>query len=457
MQYPTFESNTLELKRELPRNEQVIKTIIGFCNTHGGKLIIGVSDDRRIIGLSEQEIETAMEKIDQSVFDACAPNIIPKLYVQLFDNKSVLVVDVLEGMNKPYYQRAKGIENGTYVRLGRHTMKAKSEVIQELKWQSNGVAFEKLPVPQATMEDLEIPAIEKFLTNRKNQGVVQFNEPVMKSYDLIAYEQGRKYPSTLGILLFGKNPQQYFSEAMIICTHFSGVKGREAIAAKDCEGTLFNQFHQAFEFINSRLYHSFTIKGLKREETLEIPKVAIREALLNIIVHRNYHTKAPSKIAIYDDRIEFFSPGQFPGMIVIENLKSGITCLRNTAICKILREANYIEKLGSGFITIFGSYEKQKLQTPKVIEGDSFVKCILPRYKRTIVKSVTMDDITKIIELCDSLGEITTSDVIQALSVSRATAVRRLNAMLKAGKLIKTGKKRSVRYSLGTKHRSSGI
>ena len=448
MRFNESESNVTELKREIPRNNQIIKTAIGFCNSHGGKLVIGVSDDRSIIGLSEKSIEDAMEVIDQSIFDACSPHIIPRLYVQRFEDKSVLVVEVSEGMNKPYYRRSEGMENGVYIRLGRHTIRANQEIIQELKWQSSGIDFERLPVFQATIEDLDKSAIKSFLANRKNHGAVLLDEHVMKSYNIITYNQSKKYPSVLGILLFGRNPQIYFSEAMIICSHFRGDVGRETIATIDCEGTLFDQFNQAFEFIRGRLSRSFTIKGLKRQEKLEIPEEAIREALLNMIVHRNYHIKAPAKIAIYDNRLEFFSPGQFPGPILVENLKSGITYLRNPAICKILREANYVEKLGSGFITIFASYEKYGLKTPQVIEGENYVKCILPREMKSVSEIEGQDDLEKIKELFVARNEITIKDVTKELSVSRATAVRRLNEMINKGLIKRIGHTKNIHYLL---------
>jgi len=91
------------------------------------------------------------------------------------------------------------------------------------------------------------------------------------------------------------------------------MEGREALPTKDCKGTLFDQYQEAKAFLISRLYHSFTIKGFKRQDILEVPEEALREALLNMPVHRNYHLTSPAKIAIYYNRIEFFSPGDFPG------------------------------------------------------------------------------------------------------------------------------------------------
>jgi ATP-dependent DNA helicase RecG len=447
MRFPGSESSILELKRDIPPNNQIVKTAIAFCNTNGGKIVIGVEDDGRIVGLSDTAIEDAIERLETAIFDSCTPHIIPKLYAQRLGDKSVLIIEMSEGMNKPYYLHTDGVDKGTYIRLGRHTIHAIPDIIQELQWQSKGIDFEKTPVFSAPLAELDNKSIEDFIKNRKNAGVAILDDQTLKSYGLISYDQSKKYPSVAGVLLFGREPQSYFSEAMIICSQFKGNSGRETIATVDCEGTLFNQFKQAFEFITSRLSKSFTISGLEREEKLEIPEVAIREALLNIIVHRNYHLKSPSKIAIYENRVEFFSPGRFPGPFLIENVLSGITYLRNPAICKVLREANYIEKLGSGIIAIFSKYEEYGLETPQLIDGGDYVKCILPRDKKKPDDKCINDD-TQILELFNLYKEISVKDVERKLLISRSTALRRLNDMIKEEVIERVGHKRSIRYRL---------
>ncbi|MGE3919536.1 MAG: RNA-binding domain-containing protein [Gammaproteobacteria bacterium] len=445
MYYPEIESNTLEFKREIPKNDQIVKTIIAFCNQLGGKLILGIEDNGYIKGLNEKEIVELSESIEKTIFDSCEPHIIPRIYAQVFGSKSVLVIEVSEGMNKPYHLRREDLEHGTYIRLGKHTLQASSDIIQELQWQSRGINFESQPIYKATIDDLDQKQLNLFLEHRKNHAKANIGNEVLQSYNLITQEHSRIYPTVCGILLFGRNPQKYLSEGMIICSHFQGTSGRETIATIDCEGTLFDQFKQAFAFIKERLYHQFTIKSLKRNQKLEIPEIAIREALLNAIVHRNYHITAPSKIAIYDNRVEIFSPGQFPGPININNLLSGITYLRNPSICKILREAEYIEKLGTGFITIFTTYEKEGLKKPQIIEGENFIKYILPR--GAIKREATEEnDYEKILTLFYKTDEITTQDIMEKLAVSRQTAVRRINAMIEENLIKRIGQKKATRY-----------
>jgi ATP-dependent DNA helicase RecG len=316
------------------------------------------------------------------------------------------------------------------------------ELIEELKWQARGKSYDTLPIYQASSLDLNEQEIKAFIQERKERKKEKITDDLLLSYYLIYREHSSTYATVAGILLFGKQPQRFLSEAFIMCSHFKGKQGRDAIASIDCTGTLFEQFQTAFNFIVSRLSHSFSIKGVKRKEILEIPEEAIRESLLNAIVHRNYHISSCIKIAIYDDRIEFFSPGSFPASLNIENLKTGISYIRNIALCKVFREAGYIEKMGSGLPTIFHAYEKRGLKQPIILEGENFVKCILPREKMKKSKG----DTDSILNLFNSATKITVSDVIQGLGISRTSAGRRLNDLASQGEIEKIGQGRGSCY-----------
>ena len=444
MKYPDEESSTLEFKRALPKNDQIVKTVIGFSNQSGGKLIVGVADDGTIVGIPENEATSAVEYLNHSIYSASTPPILPDVYTQTIDEKTLLIIEVSSGSNKPYFRKQEGLENGTYIRLGRSTVKATIDLIDELKWQAHGKSFDCMPVYRTDVDDLDDKKIEEFLEKREERDSKKITKDTLLSYYLITQEHSHTYATTAGIVLFGKRPQHFFSEAMIICTHFKGIEGREAIASIDCVGTLFEQFATAYEFILSRLSKSFVIRGPRREEKLEIPPDAIREALLNLIVHRNYHYKSPGKIAIYRDRVEFFSPGIFSNPSIVNNLQSGFSYIRNIAICKVFREADYIEKIGSGFITIFDSYKKWGLKTPSVIEGAGFVKCILPRVE---AQEEEVDELRAVMDLFESMNEINISDVMSRLRLTRPTAGRKLNTLVKKGLIRKKGKGRGSVYT----------
>ena len=442
MKYPEIESQTLEFKKEIPKNDQVIKTVIGFCNHVGGRLIIGVENDGTIVGVGENEAMQIMEWLEHSIYQAATPPIIPKVMAQRIGDKIVLEIKISSGMNKPYFIKSEGPDKGTYIRVGRSVLRANADMIDELRWQTRGLSFDAMPVYRTTREDLDFDKIKQFLASRYKQADVTISEDVLKSYELMTEEQTLAYPTVCGILHFGKRVEQWFPEAMIICTHFAGVSGREAIATRDCKGTLFEQFAGAYEFGLSCLNRSFTIQGALREEKYELPEIAYRELLLNAIVHRNYHLRAPIKISIYQDRIEIFSPGEFPTPFA--SLKLGLTDIRNMAICKIFREARLMEKLGTGLLTVFDSYAKWGLPEPKILDSENFVKCILPRASYGM--GGVPDEYRQFLQLFNTADSISVSEVMKALNIPRATATRRLTELVKKGMLKRSGRGKSTRY-----------
>ncbi len=446
MKHSESESSVLEFKRTIPKDDQIVKTMIGFCNQHGGKLVIGVANNGTITGLGEQEVQASLEAIDKAIYDACSPPIIPRVYAQLIGEKTILIIEVSAGMNKPYFRKSEGLEKGTYIRMGHHTVRANADMIEELKWSAKRISYDCTPVYHADVDLLDHEAIQRFLEKRKVKGDAIINYHTLKSYYLIAEEHTKTYPSVAGLLLFNQDPQYYFPEAMIICTHFRGNEGRDVLATTDCIGTLFQQYADAMHFLTKRLYRSFKIKNAEREEELEIPEEALREVVINALVHRNYHIQGPTKIAIYDNRIEIFSPGVFPGPIDLDHLQTGATYIRNMAICKVFREAGYIEKLGSGLLTLFRTYKQKNLKTPQVIQGQNYIKCILPR-ETAAGPTQKSSDLEHILKIFDYGSEITVADVMERFDLPRSTASRHLSTLAKQGQIKRISSGRNTRYT----------
>jgi ATP-dependent DNA helicase RecG len=434
------------LKREIPENNQIVKSVVGFCNMHGGRIILGVGNDGEVIGVEEPQVEELLEYLHKTIYESCTPSIIPDIFSQRVNDKLVLVIRVSSGGNKPYFIRSLGMEKGTYVRMGRSTLRADAATIADLQRQHSGISYDRVPLYNAPSDSIDPVLVERFLKNRTLRAPVHAGSAVLRSYHLIAEEHTKPYPTAAGILLFSRHVHEWFPEAFIICSRFRGTSGRDATSSRDCTGTLFEQFDASYAFVVENLNRSFTIKGKRRKEVLELPPVAIREVLLNALVHRNYAIAGSIKVAIFDDRIEVFSPGVFPGPIDVNNLLSGITYIRNTAIAKVFREAGYIEKLGSGFIALFELYDRWGLEPPRVVEGENFVKCILPRTKR----EPEHDAMTRrLLNLFDRGSEIAIRDVIAELRVSRATAGRYLADLESKGMVETRGSGPATRYIRG--------
>ena len=447
MKYPHKESAILEFKRNLPNKKQtMVKTIIGFSNTYGGQIIVGVEDSGKIVGVPENEIDQLMDDLTRSIYDSIAPTIFTSIFTKRFGDKLVVIIDVAEGMNKPYHFSAERISNSTFVRLGAHTMLATSDLIHQLQWQKQHKFLDEIPIYTADEDDIDIPAFENFLKERKQKNNDANTNEMLHHYGILTKDRGRVHPTVGGLLLFAKVPEKFFPEAFVICTHFSGTSGRDAMATRDCNGTLIQQYKDMLGFILSRLNRSYKISGIgEREEQLEIPPEAIREVVLNAIVHRNYLISGATKVSIYDDRLEIFSPGNFPGPIMADKVDIGVTYIRNTIITRVFRDIGIIEKLGSGFITLFESYAKRQLPKPVVTEGVGFVKCILARPLPQANKD-SDTEVELVLQMFLKQDEIKAQDVVTALSISRATASRLLTKLVEKGYLLRVGKGAATRY-----------
>lgn len=443
MKYPEPESNTLEFKIELPQKGQIIKTIIGFCNQFGGRLIIGVDDNRNIIGINPDEIDLVKDQLADSIYKSTTPSIIPLIYTESINNKILLIIEVSRGMQPPYFITNKGLNNGTYIRLGASTVKAKNDFINELRWSSRGLSFDQLPAYQAKIIDLDKKEIVSRVPRKFGLNAT-ISSTQLKSTGMICEENGQVWPSIAGVLLFTKRPQEFFSEAVVTCTRFKGIEGREILASQDCEGNLFEQIELAYHFTRTHLNISSSIVGIKRIDVLEIPEIALREGIINAVVHRHYGIASPVKIAIFDNRVEIFSPGNFPGPINAQKIELGVTYVRNKTLVNLMREAGVLEKLGSGLKTIFSSFEKACLEKPELREGEAFVKLVLPRIK--IDYSAPTEK--KILEIISKEGPKSISDLVHRLGESKSTMTRRVNALLENKQLDKVGNTRNRVYQI---------
>jgi len=445
MHFPGTESSTLEFKESLPNTSKLLQEAVAFANQYGGRIVIGVRDDGTIKGIDESQADQLLEFINNTFYREITPPLMPLVLTQRFGDNVVLIIEVHEGATKPYHLTTPGLKEGTFVRVGRSSVRATADTIQMLQWASRGRFPDEYPVFRASWKDIDEQKFRLFLQNRKMQGSTPDLRKIALSYHIITEEQGREFATTAGVLLFGKETNVLLPECHIVCSQFKGISGREALRSIDCTGTLFEQFEQAFEFTTSCLSKSFQIRSVVRTEEYEIPLIALREIFLTAVVHRDYSLKAPTKIAIFDDRIEVFSPGNFPGPLTLDLLEAGITYVRNAFICKVFREAGYIEKLGTGFSIVFKLFREAHLLAPVIIEGSGFVKCILPRKKSSPEETAVLPQ-DRALRFIKSRGAVSIRDLSQEIQVSRASAGRILKDLVEANEIESQGRGPSTRY-----------
>lgn len=358
------ESKTLEFKQQLPKGQQIAKTLIAFANGSGGKLIVGVTDDRQLVGIQDDIFEL-QDKITSMIYELCAPQLAAQIYIENIDGVELLVVEVARGSLFPYYLKSVGREQGTYIRLGASNRVASPEHIQQLELQRLNVSFDALANYQYPLEKFDLTVLEaafkaadKTLTLEK-----------MLNLKLVIEEQGQRYASHGLLILLGQ-----YEHVITQCARFKGTNMSVFLDRKEYTGDLFSQIEQAEIFIKNHLSLRAEIRGLKRYDYLEIPENAIREALINAYVHRDYSNFGRNiKVAVYDDLVNIVSPGGLPNGLTEADLLQGRSEIRNRVLARVFRELGYIEHWGSGLQRIRQMCEAESLPTPEFIEtGDFF-------------------------------------------------------------------------------------
>lgn len=442
------ESETVELKEVVV--DDIKKEIIAFANCDGGKLYIGVRDDGTVIGLDNAD--SVSLQISIMVRDAIKPDITMFLHYETIveNGKNVVVVDIQRGTDRPYYLAKKGMRpEGVYVRQGYSSVPATDTAIRRMIKETDGDRFEAM---RCLNQDLTFEATKKEFELRKTD----FGPQQMRTLKLI--DQDGLY-SNLALLL---------SDQCVHTIKVAVFQGTDQTIFKDRReftGSLMQQMNEVYDFIDFRNQTRATIEKLYRVDVRDYPEVAVREALLNLLVHRDYSFSASAFISIYEDRIEFVSIGGLMPGIDLEDVMVGISVCRNQDLANVFYRLHLIEAYGTGMGKIMKAYESMQVK-PVIETTKNAFKIILPNInakyetENATVKTksgtpVTVhtekklsDEEEKILEYARKHGAITRNDVIGLLEVSASTAARVIRKMVKTNLLEQKGKARNTHYTI---------
>lgn len=357
------EGKTLEFKRDLSSPKQILKAIVAFANTAGGQIIIGVLDgSRAVVGIADPLDEE--ERLCSLIADTIAPRLVPDIELFSIGEKTLLGVTVYPSGRRPHFIRSEGPDQGVYVRLGSTNRQADRELIEELHRSCSGVSFDELPVVDQLINDLDIEAAKKSFL-----GIRELNREELQTLKLIVPMQGREVLTNGAILLFGRKREYSFPDAWIQCGRFRGTDKADIFDHIDIRDHFPDAVESVMLFLKKHAFRGADFSAIRRKDVWSIPLTILREVLINAIVHADYSQKgAPIRVSFFDDRIEIENPGiLLPGM-TIEDVKQGISKIRNRVIARIFREIGLIEQWGSGFRRILCDAEELGLPEPVMVE-----------------------------------------------------------------------------------------
>lgn len=436
------ESKLIEFKSKVPTFSALIKTCVAFANASGGRIIIGVDDvTHEALGISNEDRIKIYDDFPNSLYDSTSPSLIAQIYEQNFGEDSVLIIEIPVSPRKPYFLKSKGISDGTYIRVGSSTRKAKQEHIEDLVRESQRINFDEENV-HASIDVLSTDLLKEFYTSKYTPRRLVADKIIASNHA----NKDQDSPTVAGVLMFSQSPDTFIPEAMIKCTIFKGNSGREILRSEDITGSIEEQANKCIKIIKIWLTTDFYLRGAKLVGKLPIPQNALREAILNALFHRKYNIPGAIKVAIYDDRLEIFSPGCFPGLVDINNLGDGTTYLRNPTLVRLAYQfGGLIETRGRGIRLIFESCKKARVRKPEFHEEGDFVKVVF--YFEPDLYQYNNDE-DAIMALFDQHTEVTAQQVADYLAVSRNSALRKLNNLLDKKLIQKLGQGPSVVYIL---------
>jgi predicted HTH transcriptional regulator len=379
------ESKTLEFKREFNNSnkEKILQTIIAFANGSGGNLVFGIDDNKQIIGVANPfELE---EKLSNITYDTIYPTIrIDTVFITEQD-KTLVIIKVPIGIETPYYLKNKGMENGTYIRVGSTTRLASKEIIKSLQFRGENISYDSQIDYRFSKDEVDFPRIKKVFKEKKD---IQIKEDHLFMFNILAKSDEKIYPTVAGMLLFPKTEYIEYDYASIKCAHFKGNSKDIFIDKAEFKGSIIDQIESAIKFLKSNIKLSATIGDVYREEKYEYPIPALREAIVNAVTHRNYLLKGQDiKVAVFDNRIEISSPGELPAGYSIDDIgKMDFSKLRNVTIGRIFSELKIIEQWGRGFSNIIELCKQYENVVPEFKEELLQFKVIF--WNRIIEKKV---------------------------------------------------------------------
>ena len=433
-----FESENIEFKLQMV--DDIYKEVIAFANTDGGVIYVGIDDNGNAVGLDD--VDETYTRITNGIRDAIQPDVTMFIKYVLQDNK-VIRIEVGEGSYKPYYLKSKGMKpTGIYVRQGTSSVQASPEQIRRMIKESDGDNYEDTRcLEQELTFDAARTAFQRY--------GVEFS---VEKYRALGITQNDVF-TNLAMLL---SDQCLHTTKIAVfkdefCTEFRD--------SKEFSGSVFNQFENAVNYLALCNKTASVIKGVVRTDKQDYPEEAIREALLNALVHRDYSFSGSIIINVNDSKMEFISLGGLLPGLSTEDIRIGVSQPRNKKLAEIFHRLRLIESYGTGIRRIFKLYENCSVQPSIEVTTNAF-KIVLPNTNAIDVLAENKQNsaintptaitpqMKTVLDYLSEYGEIGEEELQELLNVKRTRAYLVARQMCEADLIVTIGRGVNKKYRL---------
>lgn len=426
-----IETENIEFKSQF--TEDIYKEVIAFANTDGGIVYVGIDNNGNAVGLTD--VDQEYTRITNGIRDAIMPDVTMFVRFTIQENK-VVRITVSEGSNKPYYLKGKGLKpSGVYVRQGTSSVPASPEQIRQMIKESDGDTFEEMRSMEqeltfeATQRAFKLYGVEWGAEKYRSLGITQKKDGIYTNLALLLSDQ---CAHTTKIAVFSDDA----------CTVFRD--------SKEFTGSIFKQFEDAVNYLALCNKTSSVIKGVIRTDKQDYPEEAIREALLNAIVHRDYSFSGSIIINVTDNKMEFISLGGLLPGLSPDDIRSGISQPRNKNLAEVFHRLRLIESYGTGIRRIFNLYADCPEQPQIEVTPNTF-KIVLPNMNAVAAAapkqaSPVTAQMQKVLDYISEYGQITDEEVQSLLGIKKTRAFELMKQLREMGLVQMIGRGTGKKY-----------
>ena len=390
------------------------------------------------------------------------PPLRPSFSVEEIEGGTLVAVEVPEVAydQKPCYHRPHHLQEGSFIRVGNSTRRMSDYEIYSFISSRTQPKFDAEPILEATLEDLDRGKLEEYLAQqRKARPNAPYwslpFEQILKQLRIVIETDGILRPTLAGLLMFGSYPQRFEQQMVVVFLQFYGTttteeapSGERFLDNRKFEGTVKEIIDNATDYVMAGMRKGSLIRGVTRQDIPEYPEVALREAIVNAVAHRDYsHFVRGSHIQVrmFADRLEVQNPGGLYGGVTVDELKEGQST-RNLLLVQLMEDVHLVENRGSGIDAMLDAMQKRGLPAP--VFEDKRTAFLVKFYQQTTTETPSANEEQRILAYVKKHGFIRRADAQEMLDVNEARARYLLQKMQKAGQLRKEGRYKDARYLL---------
>ncbi|ENM3802996.1 RNA-binding domain-containing protein [Vibrio cholerae] len=347
------EDSRHQFKQNITRAESLVPELAAFSNSKGGLLLIGVTDEGGIQGLTIEDMGRLNQLVSNAAKDVKPPISVTTENVAL-PSGMVMIVDVPEGISKPY------MDGNLHVWVKNSANKSKVSAREELlrMFQSSALVHaDEISVNGSSVTDIDQEFFDAFFEREYGERVEDQDVSRVQLLENMNLAKNGQL-NICGALLFASRPQIRLPVFIVKAVAFPGVdiEDEHYIDSQDINGKLSDVFQKVLGFVLANIRHVQNEQGFNSVGEPEIPRIVLEELIANALIHRDYFVSAPIKVLVFADRIEIVSPGHLPNNLTIENIKMGNSNVRNPILASFAPKVLPYRGLGSGIKRAIKAY-----------------------------------------------------------------------------------------------------